>query len=42
MIDYIIGICSDNADIAQLQKKGKQAEKKSTFAHTVVILGFVN
>ena len=27
MLDYIIGICSDNADIAQLQKTGKQAEK---------------
>ena len=28
MIEYTTGICSDNADIAQLQKKtGKQAKK---------------
>ena len=26
MIEYIIGICSNNADIVQLQKTGKQAE----------------
>lgn len=27
MIDYIIGICSDNADIAQLQKTENKLKK---------------